>query len=243
MTAAATGLIPQWSYSRLKIFEKCPYQLWLQAGEKRSTEHVDMTAADRGTIIHTEAEEFVNGKGAFTKHLAKFADYFADLKVQYEAGTVVLEEDWGFTIDWEPCGYWDDDVWCRMKLDNFIMTAFNEKGDVITGTPTDYKSGKKFGNEVSHNQQGQLYVIGSFFRYPTLEVANVDFKYLDHGISSKPKQYTRQRAMKFLKPWDDRAKRMTSAIEFPPKANKINCRWCPFGPQKGDSSCEWGVDG
>ncbi len=237
------GLIKQWSYSRLKDFEKCPYMLWLKAGEKRSQAHMDTKAMDRGTMIHTEAEKFVDGTGEFTKHLAKFADYFKDLKEKYEAGTVILEEDWGFTKDWQVTGYWDDDVWCRMKLDNFIITATNESGEIITGTPTDYKSGKKFGNEVSHNQQGQLYVLGSFFRFPSLEVVNVDFKYLDHGISSKPKTYTREKAMKFLKSWTDRANALTSAVEFKPKANKINCKYCPFGPQNGDSSCEWGVDG
>lgn len=215
--------------------------LWLKAGEKRDQSHMDTKAMDRGTMIHTEAENFVNGTGDFTKHLAKFADYFADMKVGFEDGTVILEENWGFTTDWQITGFWDDNVWCRMKLDNFITTAFSGSG-VIRGCATDYKSGKKFGNEVAHNQQGQLYVLGSFMRYPTLEICDVDFKYLDHGISSKPKFYTRQKAMKFLKSWTDRALRLTNATEFPPKANKINCKWCPFGPQNGDGSCEWGVD-
>ena len=238
-----SGLIPQWSYSRLKDYEKCPYMLWLKAGEKRSQAHMDTTAMDRGTVIHGEAEDFVTGKGDFTKNLAKFADYFADLKVQYQNGTIIIEEEWGFDQDWQPTGYWDDNVWCRMKLDNFITTGVDDKGNIITGTPTDYKTGKKFGNEVAHNQQGQLYVLGSFLRYPTLEICNVDFKYLDHGISSRPKTYTRQKAMKFLKSWTDRAIALTTATEFRPKANKINCKWCPFGPQNGDGSCEWGVDG
>lgn len=238
-----SGLIATWSYSRLKDFEKCPYMLWLKAGEKRSQEHMDMTAANRGSMVHDAAEHFVDGTGDFIKEMAKFADYFKDLRVKYEAGTVILEEEWGFDQDWQPCGYWDDDVWCRMKLDNFIMTSFNENKEVITGIPTDYKTGKKFGNEVAHNQQGQLYVLGSFLRYPTLEVCNVDFKYLDHGISSKPKSYTRQKAMKFLKSWTDRATALTTATEFKPKGNKINCKWCPFGPQNGDKSCDWGVDG
>jgi hypothetical protein len=238
-----SGPITTWSYSRLKDFEKCPYMLWLKAGEKRDQSHVDRTAMDRGTMIHLEAENFVNGTGDFTKHLAKFADYFKEMKLRYEADTVVLEEDWGFDEDWQITGYWDANVWCRMKLDNFIFTAFNEKNEVITGIATDYKSGKKFGNEVAHNQQGQLYVLGSFLKYPTLEAVTVDFKYLDHGISSKPKTYSREKAMKFLKPWTDRALALTEAVEFKPKANKINCKWCPFGPQSGDSSCEWGVDG
>ena len=237
-----SGLIPQWSYSRLKTFESCPYQLWLQAGEKRSQEHMDTTAMDRGTMIHTACENFVKGTGDFIKEMAKFADYFKDLKVQYEAGNVLLEEEWGFDKDWQPCGYWDKDVvWNRMKLDNLIMPwVDNERTHAIA---TDYKSGKKFGNEVAHNQQGQLYVLGTFLRYPSLETVAIDFKYIDHGISSKDKIYSREKAMKFLASWTERALKLTEATEFPPKPNKINCKYCSYGPQNGDKSCEWGVDG
>lgn len=237
-----SSLIATWSYSRLKDFEKCPYMLWLKAGEKRSQEHMDMTAADRGSMVHEACEAYVQGEGEFIPEMAKFADYFQDLKVRYEEGHITVEEQWGFTKDWIQCSYWDKDVWCRMKLDNFISTVEVE-GYVISGIATDYKTGKKFGNEVAHNQQGQLYVIGSFMRYKKLEVCSVDFKYLDHGISSRPKQYTRQQAMKFLKPWMDRATKLTEATTFPPKANRITCKWCPFGPQNGDGSCDWGVDG
>lgn len=230
--------IPAWSYSRLKDFEKCPYMAYLKYSEKRPQDHVDRKAANRGTMIHDACERFVKGDGDFIKEMAKFADYFKNLKISYEAGNVLLEEDWGFDQDWTPTGWFDDNVWCRMKLDNFIWTT----EDHVRGTATDYKSGKKFGNEVSHNQQGQLYVLGSFLKYPTLEIVDVEFIYLDQAQRSKPKQYTREKAMKFLPPWTRRAQAMTSAETFPPKANKINCRFCPYGPQSGDSSCEWGVD-
>lgn len=237
-----TGLIPSWSFSRLKDFEKCPYMLWLKSVKKQSTEHMDMTAADRGTQIHQEAEDFVRGKGDFTKNLAKFADYFKKLKQEFEAGTAMLEDNWGFDIDWQPTGWWDDNVWCRMKLDNFRVIEGTPE-EPIVGVATDYKTGKKFGNEVSHNQQGQIYTVGSFMRYPSLEFVDPVFVYLDHGQTSKPKRYTREKAMKFLAPWNERALKLTEATEFPPKPNKINCKFCPFGPNKGDGSCDWGVDG
>lgn len=236
-------VIKSWSFSRLKDYERCPYMLWLKAGERRSLEHVDTTAADRGTQIHTECENFVLGEGDFTKNMAKFAEYFQDVKLEYEAGDVTVEEDWAFTTDWQITGWWDDDASCRMKLDNFRIRARNDEGEPVAGIPTDYKTGKKFGNEISHNQQGQLYAIGAFMRYPTLEIADVEFLYLDHGLKSKPKQYTREKAMKFLPSWQARAQRLLDDREFRPKANKINCKWCPFSPnEKGDGSCPWGVE-
>ncbi len=236
------------SFSRLKDYEKCPWMLWLKAGEKREPaiepDEKAEAARNRGIQVHDDAQLFVEGKIEITKDLAKFADYFADLKVKYEAGEVILEEDWGFDQDWQPTGWWDDDVRVRMKLDNFITTSTDpEKGYILTGTATDYKTGKKFGNEITHNQQGQLYAIGAFMRYPTLEACNVDFVYLDHGLNSKPKQYTRQKAMKFLPSWQKRFNKIFEDREFRPKPNKINCKWCQYGPQNGDGSCEWGVDG
>lgn len=235
--------ITAWSFSRLKVYEQCPYRLWLQAGEKRDMSHVDMSAANRGTEIHAEAENYVLGKADFTKNLAKFANYFQEVKAEYEAGDVTVEDDWGFDKDWQPTGWWDDDVRCRVKLDTFRITARNDEGDPVAGTPTDYKTGKKFGNEVTHSQQGQLYVISCFLRYPTLELASPEFVYLDHGISSKKKTYTREKAMKFLPSWNMRADKLLNDREFRPKANKITCKWCPFGVQSGDNSCDWGVDG
>ena len=235
--------ITAWSFSRLKIYETCPYRLWLQAGEKRDMSHVDTKAMDRGSAIHQEAEDYVTGKGEFTKNLAKFATYFAEVKAEYDAGDETVEEDWGFDVDWQPTGWWDEDVRCRIKLDTFRITARNDDGDPVTGIPTDYKTGKKFGNEVTHSQQGQLYAIACFLRYASLEVAEVEFRYLDHGITSKKKVYTREKAMKFLASWTMRAEKLLNDRVFKPKANKITCKWCPFGPQNGDSSCEWGVDG
>lgn len=225
------------SYSRLKDYEKCPWQLWLKAGEKRSQEHMDRSAADRGTMVHDACELYVKGEGDFIKEMAKFAEYFEDLKLRYQRGEVLVEEDWGFDQDWQPTGWWDDDVKVRMKLDNFI-----KQGDVA-GIATDYKTGKKFGNEISHSQQGQLYAIGALLRFPKLEYVDVEFIYLDHGLKSKPKRYTRSKAMKLLGSWQERFQRLFDDREFKPKPNKINCKWCPFGPQNGDSSCEWGVDG
>lgn len=231
--------IDTWSFSRLKTYESCPYRLWLQAGEKRSQDHMDRKAADRGTAIHLEAENYVLGKGDFTKNLAKFAGYFEDVKAWYENGEVEIEQDWGFNQDWQQTGWWDDDVKCRMKLDQFITLAIH---DGVRAKAVDLKTGKKFGNEVSHSQQGQLYALGSFLRYPKLEIVDVNMTYLDHGLTTE-KTYDRAKAMRFLPMWTKRAEVLLNDREFRPKANKITCKWCPYGPQNGDSSCAWGVDG
>lgn len=239
-------ILTQGSFSRLKDYERCPYMAWLKYGEKRKpdlplNEKAEI-ARNRGIQVHNDCELFVKGEGSLTKEMYKFADYFKDLKVEYEAGDVSVEENWGFDAEWQPTGWWDDNVRVRVKLDNFRVVARNEEGEPVAGVPTDYKTGKKFGNEVTHNQQGQLYSISCFLRNPTLEYVDVEFIYLDHGLKSKPKRYTREKAMKMLPMWEQRFQKMFEDREFRPKANKINCKYCDFGPQHGDSSCEWGVD-
>lgn len=232
--------ITAWSFSRLKDFEQCPLKAYKKYVEKASQEHMDMTAANRGSMVHTSAELFVQGDGPFIKEMAKFRDYFADVKIEYEAGDVIVEQDWGFDKDWSVTGWFDKDVWCRMKLDTLRTKTRNDDGDPVHVIPTDYKTGKKYGNEVSHGQQGQIYAVGTFLRFPTVEVADVELVYLDQGQTTK-RTYTREKAMKFLPSWTSRGLKMTEATDYPPKPNKMTCMWCPFGPQHGDASCEWGV--
>jgi RecB family exonuclease len=231
--------ITAWSFSRLKDFESCPLKAYKKYVEKLSDDHMDRTAADRGTMVHDACEKFVKGEGNFIKEMAKFRDYFATVKAEYEAGTVIVEQNWGFDIDWEKTGWFDDNVWCRMKLDN-MREKVREDETLIHAVATDYKTGKKYGNEVSHGQQGQIYALGTFLRYPTVEVVDVELIYLDQGQITK-RTYTRQKAMKFLPTWTSRGLKMTEATDYPPRANKMTCMWCPFGPQHGNGTCDWGV--
>ena len=54
------GLTPQWSFSALKVFEECPYRTYISR-VKRIAEP-SSPAADRGSAIHQEAEDYVSGK-------------------------------------------------------------------------------------------------------------------------------------------------------------------------------------
>ena len=239
MTAPAN--IKAWSYSRLKVFEQCPYRAYLAFIEKRpEPPEIDKKAADRGSAIHLEIENYIRGDSDILTKPATNAQHILDpLREAYTLGTVHVEGDWGFTVDWEPCGYHDDNVWCRMKLDTLHLTS------ETTADGYDWKSGKKIGNEVAHAQQAQQYVVGTFMKYPELTEVTTKFVYVDQKDCGPPttRTYSRERAMAFFKSIHDRALAMTTATEFKAKPNKINCRFCPYGPNnKGDRSCPWGVE-
>lgn len=228
--------IPTWSFSALGIYETCPFWAYLRyimriKEPKRPATH----PAERGVRVHNDAEAFVRGLGPLTKELTRFEPKFNELRESFVLGQAELEGDWGFTQDWVPTGWFADDVWARIKLDAFVHV------NPTHGRVIDYKTGKSFGNEVKHMMQGQTYGIGSFIKYPELQTLDTEFWYLDEGKTSPPRTVTRERAMQSLPKLHARAVAMTTATVFPPKANKFNCRFCPYKPSELNK-CPYGVE-
>ena len=67
------GLTPAWSYSALKVFEECPYRTYISRVKK--IPEPSSPAADRGTEIHQQAEDYVSGK------LGEMPDTLKSLKI------------------------------------------------------------------------------------------------------------------------------------------------------------------
>jgi len=170
------GLVPAWSYSALKTFESCAYRTYISK-VKRVQEDFG-PAAERGTRIHDQAEQFVRSElGELPEALRKFSQNFEELKQLFADGKVETEGEWGFTQKWEPTGWISPDTWARIKLDALVHES-ETSARVI-----DYKTGKQMGNEIAHSQQALIYAIGTFFMYPDLEILNTEMWYLDHGTT------------------------------------------------------------
>lgn len=236
------GSIPTWSYSRLEVFEKCAYQAWKKYVEKAEEGHDEKrdAALKKGRDTHDAAEQFVRGELVkLPSGLKKFARQFEEAKRAFDTApdSVEMEEDWGFTADWLVTGWWDDDVWLRVKLD-YLEWLDDDKTAVWV---KDYKTGRKDGNEVKHAHQMQLYVVATFMRYPEVKVVKATFEYLDHAKVTT-RTYSREQAMGFMPNFDRRGRALTEAKKFSPNPSRVACRWCPFGPNKGNGSCEYGVE-
>ena len=222
--------IKSWSYSRLLDFEKCPYSAKLKFIDKLPQESAP--AAERGTAIHQLAEDFVNGTiKTLPPELSKFKDEFLALRARYLEGKVSLEGDWGFTLDWETCDF--KEAWLRMKLDARVRTSPTE------AVVIDYKTGKRYGNELKHGEQTVLYGLAEVLREPEVEEVTVELWYLDIDelISTK---YTREAILRYLPQFEKRGLKVTTATQFPPNPNIFSCKWCSYGPAKG-GQCEFGV--
>lgn len=221
------GPVNRFAFTSLMNFEQCPQRVKLRYVDRLKGE--SSGAADRGSMIHDLAEKFTRGEINFPSQLKKMRSDMEWLKEQYAAGMVEVEEEWGIKKDWSPCSWRDKQLWGRIKLDAFIRTGDN------TASVVDHKTGKKFGNEFKHNQQGQLYTIAAFERYPEIDIITSEFWYLDHGLKLE-KTYTRAQANLFKPKWTERALRMTTAKQFPARPSKDNCRWCDYAKTE---QCEW----
>tara|TARA_B100000508_G_C11438478_1_gene267417 strand:- start:342 stop:1199 length:858 start_codon:yes stop_codon:yes gene_type:complete len=221
------GLIKSWSPSSLKKFETCAYAAFLNYVKKIYQPGNEFT--ERGTQIHQEAEDFVRGIGELTQNLMAFANQFHALRKAYEEGRVILEEEWGFDQNWNPTSW--KDAWVRMKLDALELES--ETSAVIT----DYKTGKKDGNEVAHSSQGMIYAIGTFAKYPNLQYLRVNFWYLDQGQAME-KVYRRSEMAIFQPRVTARGMKMTTCTEFNPSPSRKNCMYC-FYYDNGD--CDYGT--
>lgn len=232
--------IKAWSYSRLSDFEQCKLRAKLKYIDRipeparplppGKTEH----ANDRGTRIHNSAEDFVSGKtDVLAPELAAFQIELQDLRNKYAHGMVSLEGEWAVNEEWEPVPWGSREAWARIKLDAFVRLSPTH------AVVIDYKTGKKWGNEIKHAEQTQLYQLAAFLRYPELEIIDVELWYTDQDDLTHMK-YTRQQGMRFFQNFNGRGVAMTSATEFPASPNIFSCKWCPYGP-KGTGDCAKGV--
>jgi RecB family exonuclease len=228
-----------WSFSRLGDFEKCRKYYEIKHIKKipeperplppGKAEH----ANDRGSRVHDNLETYVRGEHdalcpEADKHFGAHADF---LRLLYELGAVELEGEWGFDKDWEITPW--DTAWLRMKLDVLVHVG-DDEAIVI-----DYKTGRKFGNEVKHSQQLQLYALATFLRHPHLEVISAELFYIDIGETTR-QTFTRDQALRFKRSFDKSGTNITSCSDWPANPNKWSCQWCPYGPEH-TGHCEVGV--
>lgn len=224
-------MITSASYSRLIDFEQCKLRAKMKFVDK--IPEPQSPHADRGTQIHGLAEDFVRGKiKKLPAQLVKFKDEFAAMRERYLAKQVSLEGEWGFDADWTPTPW--KEATLRVKADAVVYVALN-KAIVI-----DYKTGRRFGNEVKHGEQVQLYAIATLIRDPVVDEVTVELWYIDldelHSTT-----YTRNEALRYVQSFDKRIMKMLNATEFPPNPSIFTCQWCAYGPSKG-GQCQYGVD-
>lgn len=232
-------MIKSWSHSRLTDFNRCNFAAYLKYAQRipeparplppGKTEH----ANDRGTRVHQDCEDFVSGKipDLGPEAARHFATDLCLLRVMFREGIVSLEGEWGHNKEWDPCPY--EGAWLRLKLDAIVHHSKTH------ATVIDYKTGKKFGNEIKHMEQMQLYALCSFFRFPDLEQVTAELWYLDQNDRTIV-TFSRAQALRFKPNFTKQGLKITTATTFPTRPNIYSCQYCQYGPW-GTGHCQDGV--
>lgn len=226
------------SFSRLMEFERCPYRSYLKIVAKEEQPPLDDNhPMIRGREIHEQVEHYIAGRTEEFPDSGKKLRPVLDLcREQFAEGLATVEDQWGFDREWNDVGWFDAGVWLRMATDCFVLH------DPTTATIWDWKTGKSFGNEVKYMQQMQLYAVGAFMRHPELELAEIRIGFLDDG-KQRHRQFERGDKINSLcVSFTTRFNRITDCVDFKPKPNKGNCKYCPFGPTTGTGVCIYGVE-
>lgn len=105
-----------------------------------------------------------------------------------------------------------------------------------------HNTGRRFGNEIAHAEQTQLYQLVSFLRYPKLEIIHTELWYLDLDEMAS-NTFDRVRGLRFLSSFTNKGKALTDLYDvsqFPPSPNIFSCRFCCYGSW-GTGHCVKGV--
>lgn len=93
-----------------------------------------------------------------------------------------------------------------------------------------HNTGRKFGNEIKHAEQVQIYAIAAIIRNPNAETIDVELWYSDQkpGQNFTHESKPAKKWLYHLKAFHNRGLKMTSETEFKPNPNAFSCKWCPY---------------
>lgn len=246
------------SFTRLSNYEQCPRKAQLSyvdripepdRGEPHARCPVNPATNkrewhnDRGTRIHENADQYIRGmSNKLCVELEAFKHELKDMRKHYKDGLVYTEQMWCFKDDWTPTHGRDwDGIWMRVKLDAFYAME-GTRDEPAVALAADVKTGKRWGNEVKHAEQMQLYPIAAFMKYPTLTKVHAELWYTDQD-HVESQIYTRPQAMRLVKNWNKRMNVMISDVVFKPRANIESCKYCPYKREEhgGTGHCDLSV--
>lgn len=214
--------IAAWSYSRWTDYEKCPLLAKFKHVDRIKEPEND--AMKNGQVAHTSLAEFLGGK----IELPEVGQKFTNLLHQLRELEPLHDEEWGFTNQWIPTGWFARNAWFRSKLDVAVVYDDNS-ADVV-----DFKTGKE---SPTHAQQAELYAISIFVRYAQVSHVTARFWYLDFGTESVFR-FARADVEGLIKKWEKRVQPMLNDEIFAPRPG-THCKWC-FYAKSNNGNCKFG---
>jgi len=216
-----------WSWSQLQTWRECPFKARLRYIDRApEPPRAKDDPRDRGIALHKAAEDYLL-KGAPLDHaFAPFAVQMAELK---NLNPEVEQRNY-LDRNWFPC---DRDSRWAVYIPDVRATV----GD--TTLTIDFKTGKKYGNEVKHFGQLQFYSVGDWCAKPTVSHHIGEIWYIDQK-DIVPHQFSNTQLEQARARLDEEVTRMMADKIHAPRPNKVSCKYCPYSP-RGTGACPVGV--
>lgn len=214
-----------WSYSRLSTYEICPAKIRFGVFDK--IKEPPNKAMERGSAVHKDIEMYLRGDmRKMTSAMRTSKDYLTKLRAATKRVDTWLEQKWGLDEDWEPCGFFDSNVWLRLVVD----CAMEYKNHVRI---IDFKTGKV---RASHKTQLKLYAAAGFSHWDGVDRIECELAYIDHARVTK-QVFTSDQHDELKHYFNQRTSRMLNDKTFDPSPSHL-CNWCFYSKEKG-GPCEY----
>lgn len=203
-----------WSYSSLTSFETCPKQWW-HYRVKRDVKESKSAATEYGSEVHKHFENrLIKGK-ALPLDLKHHEKVLA--KLAAAPGESYPEQKLAINRDFQPTGFFDDDVWCRAIID--FVKVNGDRAIIV-----DHKTGKmKDGFEQVEHQ-------ALMFLAYVPEVVNFTAGYYWTKTKRLPTtKFTADQAPELWNKFLPRVEQMEYMVkhdEFPARQNGLCKRYC-----------------
>lgn len=233
---ATAGPVTAWSYSRLAMWEQCPFAFKCKNIDKIKEEQSPAMA--RGDRIHKIAESFVMSPAAgdgyvlpaesdLPPELRKFARLMMELQ-RMPADIKVVEQQWGFSKNWRATGWFGNETWLRVKID--VGVVYPD----CTADMIDHKTGKKYDN---HGDQLELNSLALMCRFPQVGHVTARNWYLDSG-EEMVLEFDQSDKSDFMAKWEARVAPYFADRMFAPKPGNY-CNRCAYSRSK-NGPCKFG---
>ena len=210
-----------WSYSRLSCYESCPKQFWYSYVENMPSFRPPHPAADRGTAIHLEGENYLKGVGhIYPASYQKVAGHIMGLRSvkALPEHKIAVNEAWEI-VDWK-----DATAYYRGIIDVHWY-------DLPTKTVNiqDFKTGQVY---PEHKQQMTDYIPLVAPLYPEAERFTTRLVYIDQGDVTPPKHVEADKLRPIRLLLDGRIANAEADTIFPENPGSA-CKWCNYHGKHG----------
>jgi len=222
--------VKSWSFSRWDLHHTCPLRFKLKYLDKLP--EPTPAAFLRGRKVHAAIANYLQAAqdwpGARNEAEAAAGKAWPLLQQVRQFDNRVVEQEWGYTVKWEPTAWFGATTWFRSVLDVGIIYDDN------TAEVVDWKTGKPRG---TYGSEMELFAISLMQRAKHVTSVSTRLAFTDTKHEEFD-EFTREALPSLIAKWNRQVAPMFEDTTYLPRPNE-GCKWCNFSKSKG-GQCRYG---